>query len=65
MAKITRTVSHAKQSAPPLDQQREIAAQTAAFLARGGEIQQIPNGVSGQPKLGGPNLTNTAMKTAQ
>ena len=25
-----------------------IEAQTAAFLQRGGEIQRIPNGVSGQ-----------------
>lgn len=62
MTKITRTVSHAKHSAPPLDQQREIAAQTAAFLARGGEIQQIPNGVSGQPKLGGPALSAATTK---
>jgi hypothetical protein len=34
-----------------------IAEQTAAFLAGGGEIQRIPRGVSGQPKLGGPQLT--------
>lgn len=63
MAKPTHTVSHAKQSAPPLEQQREIAAQTAAFLAGGGTIQQIPNGVSGQPKLGGPSLTNATIKS--
>lgn len=63
MAKPTRTVSHAKQSAPPIQQQREIAAQTAAFLAGGGKIQQIPNGVSGQPKLGGPTLTIATPKT--
>lgn len=62
MAKPTRTVSHAKQVAPPFEQQREIAAQTAAFLAGGGTIQQIPNGVSGQPKLGGPSLMNAAPK---
>lgn len=62
MAKPTRTISHAKQSAPPLEQQREIAAQTAAFLARGGAIQQIPNGVSGQPKLGGPSLLSGPAK---
>lgn len=55
MSKNSRTISHAKHSPPPVQQQREIAAQTAAFLAGGGEIQQIPNGVSGQPKLGGPS----------
>lgn len=63
MAKTTRTVSHAKQSAPPLEQQREIASQTEAFLARGGAIQQIPNGVSGQPKLGGPSITSLSAKS--
>lgn len=60
MAKPTRTISHAKHAAPPLEQQREIAEQTAAFLAKGGAIQQIPNGVSGQPKLGGPMFTSAA-----
>lgn len=63
MAKPNRTVSHSKQSAPPLEQQREIAKQTAAFLARGGEIKQIPNGVSGQSKLGGPMFTASAKTT--
>ena len=57
MTKPNRTISQAKQSPPPLAQQREIAAQTAAFLAGGGTIQQIPRGISGQPKLGGPSLT--------
>ena len=36
--------------------QRQIEEETAAFLAGGGEIQRIPRGVSGQPKLGGPQL---------
>ncbi len=63
MAKPTRTITHAKQSAPPLVQQRQIAEQTAAFLAGGGTIQQIPNGVSGQPKLGGPSLGSATAKT--
>ncbi len=63
MAKPTRTISHNKQSAPPLAQQRLIADQTAAFLAGGGAIQQIPNGVSGQAKLGGPMFTATAKAT--
>ncbi len=63
MTKLNRTVSHAKHSAPPFHQQREIAVQTAAFLANGGKIQQIPSGVSGQPKLGGPSLTTAEVKT--
>lgn len=62
MAKPNRTVTHAKQSAPPLVQQRQIAQQTADFLAKGGAIQQIPNGVSGQAKLGGPSLSNAPAK---
>jgi len=36
------------------EQQRIIAAETAAFIAGGGQIQQIPKGVSGYAKLGGP-----------
>ena len=31
-----------------------IEEQTAKFLAQGGEIQQIPNGVSGQVQTSGP-----------
>ncbi len=31
-----------------------LEEQTAAFLASGGEIQQIPNGVSGQVQTSGP-----------
>jgi hypothetical protein len=42
--------------APPVDRQRQIAEQTAAFLAQGNRITQIPHGVSGQPKLGGPKM---------
>lgn len=31
-----------------------LEAQTAKFLASGGEIQQIPSGVSGQVQTSGP-----------
>jgi hypothetical protein len=41
-------------SAPPVALQQAIAEQTAAFLASGGKIQQIPNGVSGHSQLGSP-----------
>ena len=59
MAKSDRVFPRTAQSPPPFMQQRQIAEQTAAFLAKGGEIQRIPNGVSGQPKLGGPTFTIT------
>ena len=61
-SKSNRAASHAKQSAPPLKEQRLIAEQTAAFLANGGKIQSIPRGVSGQSKLGGPTLASTPPK---
>ena len=47
-------------AAPPLEQQRLIAEQTAAFLEKGNRIQVIPRGVSGQPKLGGPQMQSAA-----
>ena len=59
MAKSDRVFPRKAQSPPPLEQQLQIVDQTAAFLAKGGAIQQIPNGVSGQPKLGGPSFTIT------
>lgn len=63
MAKSDRTFPRTAQSPPPLMQQRQIADQTAAFLAKGGAIQRIPNGVSGQPKLGGPMFTAQSSAT--
>lgn len=56
MAKASRAFTNANASVSPGQQQRMIAEQTAAFLAGGGHIQQIPKGVSGQPRLGGPQL---------
>lgn len=38
----------------PLETSESIAAQVAAFLKQGGEIQQIDNGVSGQKNVSGP-----------
>jgi len=60
MSKNNRAFTSTNRMPPSVAQQREIAAQTEAFLAKGGEIQQIPNGVSGQPKLGGPSLASIA-----
>ncbi|WP_210396601.1 hypothetical protein [Motiliproteus sediminis] len=33
---------------------QSIKEQTAAFLKAGGQIQQVPNGVTGQQKIAGP-----------
>lgn len=52
MSRTMRPIIRSHISAPPIALQRAIAEQTAAFLAGGGKIQQIPNGVSGQPHLG-------------
>lgn len=35
------------------DQHQLIAEEIATFLESGGEIQQIPRGVSGMPRMGG------------
>jgi hypothetical protein len=48
--------TRAGRAIPPVEQQRLIAEQTEAFLAKGNRILQIPRGVSGQPKLGGPQV---------
>jgi len=63
MSKPTRAFTQANRPAPPIEQQRLIAEQTAAFLAKGGAIQQIPNGVSGQPRLGGVSAVAPAAKS--
>ena len=56
MATASRPFTKANAGVPAPEQQRIIAEQTAAFLAGGGQIQRIPRGVSGQPKLGGPQM---------
>ena len=58
-----RAFTQASRPAPPLDQQRAIAAQTEAFLAKGGEIQKIPNGVSGQLAFGAPLMVTERMRS--
>lgn len=35
-------------AAPSAEARRELEAQVAAFLKAGGEVQEIPRGVSGQ-----------------
>lgn len=61
MSKQSKPFPQTGRAAPPIQHQRAIAEQTEAFLASGGKIQQIPNGVSGQPKLGGPSLAAPAV----
>ena len=59
MSKSPSSSSRSGRTAPPTEQQHLIAEQTAAFLEKGNHIQVIPRGVSGQPKLGGPQLKST------
>lgn len=54
MARQVKPINRGHIPPPPFAQQQAIAAQTEAFLAKGGEIQHIPNGVSGQVLTGGP-----------
>ncbi|MDB6063004.1 MAG: hypothetical protein JWM78_3107 [Verrucomicrobiaceae bacterium] len=65
MAKANKVFTQTNKAAPPIQHQRAIAEQTAAFLAGGGKIQQIPNGVSGQAKLGGPKLPDAPVAAAE
>lgn len=53
MSKTTTSRARNRVAPPPVAEQRAIAEQTAAFLARGGKIQQIPRGVSGMQLVGG------------
>jgi hypothetical protein len=59
MAKAGRAFNQGAAQLRPADQQRLIAEQTAVFLAAGGQIRKIPKGVSGQAKLGGPQLESS------
>ncbi|MFS1524828.1 hypothetical protein ACL7TT_12060 [Microbulbifer sp. 2304DJ12-6] len=53
MAKKASPSSRRKQSTP-LETSESIEAQVQAFLAKGGEIEQVPKGVSGQTNTAGP-----------
>lgn len=64
MSKQSKPFPQTGRAAPPIQHQRAIAEQTAAFLAKGGSIQQVPSGVSGQPKLGGPSFVAAAAEKA-
>ncbi len=50
-----KSTSAAKRKQPnALETSESIEAQVQAFLASGGEIQQVPKGVSGQTNTSGP-----------
>ncbi|WKD50483.1 hypothetical protein [Microbulbifer spongiae] len=53
MAKKASPSSRRKQSTS-LETSESIEAQVQAFLEKGGEIQQVPKGVSGQTNTAGP-----------
>jgi hypothetical protein len=54
MPKKALKVSHQKKQAAATETHESIADQVSAFLAAGGEIQQIKSGISGQKNLSGP-----------
>ncbi|MCO1334170.1 hypothetical protein MO867_07415 [Microbulbifer sp. OS29] len=53
MAKKASSSSNRKQPTP-LETSESIEEQVKAFLAEGGEIKQVPKGVSGQTNTSGP-----------
>ena len=53
MAKKASSASKRKQPTS-LENRNAIEEQVQAFLASGGEIQQVPKGVSGQTNTSGP-----------
>ncbi len=55
MAKAQRKPSSSKRKQILVEETHiSIAEQTAAFLKKGGEIDEIPRGVSGQKSIAGP-----------
>ena len=56
----TKTTSAKRKPEPATETSQSLAAQMAAFLKAGGEIQTIPTGVSGQTQ--GPSRQITISK---
>ena len=56
----TKTTSAKRKPEPASETSQSLAAQMAAFLKAGGEVQKIPNGVSGQTQ--GPSRQITISK---
>ena len=56
----TKTTSAKRKPEPATETSQSLAAQMAAFIQAGGEVQTIPNGVSGQTN--GPSRQITISK---
>ena len=56
----TKTTSAKRKPEPATETSQSLAAQMAAFIKAGGEVQTIPNGVSGQTN--GPSRQLTISK---
>ena len=56
----TKTTSAKRKPDPATETSQSLAAQMAAFIKAGGEVQTIPNGVSGQTN--GPSRQITISK---
>ena len=57
---VSKTSTPKRKPEPITETSESLAAQMAAFLEAGGEIQTIPNGVSGQTQ--GPSRQITISK---
>nr|WP_010133434.1 hypothetical protein [Microbulbifer agarilyticus] len=54
MAKKASSASKRSKETVSTESREAIEAQVQAFLANGGEIEQVPKGVSGQTNTSGP-----------
>ncbi|MCF7203098.1 hypothetical protein [Pseudomonas oligotrophica] len=53
----SKATASSRKSEPAVETSESLAAQMAAFLKSGGEIQQIPTGVSGQSQTPSRQIT--------
>lgn len=60
MTMASKTTSAKRKPEPASETSESLASQMAAFLKNGGEVQKIPNGVSGQTQ--GPSRQITISK---
>lgn len=60
MTMASKTTSAKRKPEPASETSQSLAEQMAAFLKAGGEVQKIPNGVSGQTQ--GPSRQITISK---
>jgi hypothetical protein len=62
-SKPLRTAGKKKQPAA-VETSASLEDKVKAFLASGGEIEQIKSGVSGQPSMGSPKAKSTVSKAS-